>query len=226
MQASVHVYESHQQASLAAANAIAAELRRLIAERGRAVGIFSGEASQTELLDHLVKAEGIEWTRVIGFHTFELLGADEDAPHSQRKFLFDHLVCRVPMVEFHGLRGEAANPDAVCVNYAALLKTRPPDLAVLGIGRSGELAAIDSASCDFDDPSAVKLTDSAITLTIPMLRTCPSLFVIANGKSQPEAVRATLTGEVSPGCPASILQIHPNAHLFFGGEFAPFPFSN
>ncbi len=179
-------------------------MRRLIAERGRAIGIFSGETSQTELLAHLVNAEAIEWTRVIGFHTFELLGAEEDAPTSQRKFLLDHLVCRVPMAEFHGLRGEAANPEAVCSNYAELLKKRPPDFAVLGIGEGGKIG---SGNCDIRDSATVKLTDSTITLTIPTLMACRSLFVLA-------APQATTENEISDTCPASILRTHPNAHLF------------
>jgi len=186
---------------MAAAEAVAAEIFRLITERGLAAGIFSAEA---EFLDHLAAVESIEWTRVIGFHTFELLGADEDAPQSQRKILLDHLVRRVPMAEFHGLRGEAANPEAVCANYAELLKTRPPDFAVLTIGQSGELAAIDSDNCDFHGSSAVKLTASAITLTIPTLMACRSLFVL---------VVPTLT-EISENHPASILRTHPNVHLY------------
>ena len=203
-----HVYETRRQAVAAAAEAVAAELRRLIAERGRAVGVFSAEA---ELLAELAKAENIEWTRVIGFHAFELLGAGEDAPQSQRKILLDHLVRRVPMAEFHGLRAEAANPEAVCANYAELLNTRPPDFAVLEIGEGGELAAIDSGDCDFHDSSAVKLTRSAITLTIPTLMACRSLIVFASGGRQRQAL---VEGDVSESHPASILRTHPNARCY------------
>lgn len=195
-------------------------MRRLIAERGRAIGIFSVEASQAELLDRLAQTEGIEWTRVIGFHGSELLGADENAPHSQRKFLFNHLVRRIPMVEFHGLRGEAANPEAVCANYAELLKTRSPDFALLGIGDSGQLAAIDSRNCDFSDSCAVKPTDSAVTLTIPTLVACRSLFLIATGGEKRQAVKALIEGEIHESCPASILQNHSNTHLFLDKEAA------
>lgn len=195
-------------------------MRRLIAERGRAIGIFSVDIAQAELLRELVNAEGIEWMRVIGFHGFELLGADEAAPHSQRKFLFDRLVRRVPMVEFHGLRGEAANPEAVCANYAELLKTRPPDFALLGLGEGGELAAIDSRNCDFSDSKAVKTTDAAVTLTIPTLMACRSLFLTVTGESKRQAVQTGIEGEIHESCPASILQTHSNAHLFLDKEAA------
>lgn len=224
MQASIQVYETREQAVLATASAVSAELRRLIAERGRAIGIFSGEPDKREflpeILDALAGDKAIEWTRVVTFHTAELLGADEDSAQSHRKLLLDHLVRRVPMAEFHGIRGEAANPEAVCTNYAALLKTRPPDFAVLEIGENGQLALIDSRACNFGDSAAVKLIDSAISLTIPTLMACPTLFVIATGEGKQRAVSAALEGEITESCPASILQTHPNAHLFLDKEAA------
>lgn len=208
MQASVHLYETHQQASLAAANAVAAGLRRLIAERGRAIGVFSGDASQAELLNHLANADGIEWTRVIGFHTFELLGADEGAPHSQRKVLFDHLVYRVPMVEFHGLRGEAANPEAVCANYAALLKTRPPDFAILSL--SEDVCTPLAPLADSEETSLVRSLKagkmgSVLSLTAAVFRKCSQLFVLASR-----------TPDIAD-LPAS-LKTHAGLHIFAAKE--------
>ncbi len=216
----VHVYENPTQLGIAAANAVAAQIRYLITERNRAIGIFSGVASQIELLNQLVKTVGIEWTRVIGFQAAENLGADESSPQSQRKILLDHLVRKVPVAEFHGIRGEAANPDAVSANYAALLQSRPPDFAVLEIGGGGELAAIDSLNCDFNDSSDVKMTGSAIALTVGALMACQSLFVIASGEAKRLAIQAAIEGAISDSCPASILRTHPHAHLFIDRTIA------
>ncbi|MEP7337145.1 MAG: 6-phosphogluconolactonase [Acidobacteriota bacterium] len=227
----------------AAATAVAAEILRLIAERGRAIGIFASTISHVEFPDELVKAKGIEWTRAVGFHTGEYLGLEEDAPQSSRKFLLDRLVLRVPMAEFHGIRGEAANPDAVCANYAAMLKSRPPDFAILEIGENGHLAFIGPSDCDFNDPAAVKivaldeacrqqqvsdgafarLEDAprrAISLTIPTFMACQHLFVIACGVRKQRAVRDAIEGAISESCPASILRTHPGAHLFLDREAA------
>jgi glucosamine-6-phosphate deaminase len=239
----IHIYESREQMGAAAAAALAAEMRRLIAERGRAIGIFASAPSQNEFLDALVRAEGIEWTRVIGFHLDEYLGMSEDAPQSFRKFLLDRLVRRVPMAEFHGLRGEAANPEAVCANYAALLQSRPPDFAVLGIGENGHLAFIDPPVCDFNDKSAVKIVEldeacrqqqvhdgafakledvprHALSLTIPTILSCERLFAIVPGARKQQAVRNAIEGAISESCPASILRTHPNTHLFLDRESA------
>src|SRR5262249_2354497 len=132
----VYVFETPRQVERAFASAIAAELRQLISGAGRGIGVFDSAQSPGGVLGGLANAQEIEWTRVIGFHLDELLGVDEDSSLSHRRFLLDRLVKRVPMAEFHGLRGEAANPEAVCVNYTALLKSRPPDFAVLELGEN------------------------------------------------------------------------------------------
>jgi glucosamine-6-phosphate deaminase len=216
----LYVFDFRRQALIAAAAAVAAETRRLIAERGRAIGVFSSAPSQGEVLAELVKAEGIEWTRVIGFHLDELVGADEEAPQSHRRFLIDRLVKLAPMAEFHGLRGEAANPEAVCANYAALFKSRPPDFAMLDLGENGRLASIDPRVCDFNDPLMVRVVEldtpsrHAISLTIPAIMACPKLFLIAPGAANHRACRAMIEGEITASCPASILRTHEDAHMF------------
>ncbi len=239
----VYVFESRQKVGEAAAHAVAAEMRRLIAERGRAIGVFASAPSQNEFLDGLVTEQGVEWTRVIGFHTDEYLGMSEDAPPSHRRYLIERLVKRVPMAEFHGLRGEAANAEAVCANYAALLKSRPPDFAALDIGENGGLAFNAPPICDFNDPAVVKIVgldetcrlhqvnDAAfarleevprrsLTLTIPVIMACPQLFVIAPGVRKQQAVRDAIESEITEACPATILRTHPGAHLFLDRESA------
>src|SRR5262249_5357830 len=219
----IHVCSSGQQTLEVAAAAVVTEMRRLISERGPAVGVFASSPSHGGFLDELVEAEGIEWTQVIGLHVDEYLGADEDSPRSQRRFLIDRLVKRVPMAEFHGLRGEAANPQAVCANYAALLKSRPPDFATLDLGENGRLASINPSFCDFNDPAMVRIVEldetsrRAISLTIPVIMACPKLFLIAPDAANLQAARATLEGEITTACPASILRTHDDAHMFTVG---------
>jgi glucosamine-6-phosphate deaminase len=215
----IHLYRSRRELGAAAAAAVAVEIRSLITERNRAIGIFASDPSHIEFLDDLVNTADIEWTRVIGFHLDEYLGISEEAPNSLRRFLLDRLVKRVPIAEFHAIRGEAANPEAVCANYAALLKSRPPDFAVLGIGPNGRIGPIDSLVCDFNDTAAVKIVEldedhRAISLTIPTILGCRTLFAIAHGRMDQDAIREMIEGEIGPACPASILRKHPDAHFF------------
>ena len=36
------------------------------------------------------------------------------------------------------------------------------------------------------------------------------MLVVVNGKGKAEAVKAMITGPVTPACPGSILQLHPD----------------
>ena len=51
-----------------AADAAAEKIRKAIAEKGEARIIVATGASQFEFLQALVKEEGIDWTKVTGFH--------------------------------------------------------------------------------------------------------------------------------------------------------------
>lgn len=239
----VYVYESRQKMGEAAAAAVASELRRLIGERGRAVGIFASAPSQNEFLATLAAAEGIDWPRVVGFHLDEYLGMDEHAPQSFRRFLVERLVSRVPLAEFHGLRGEASDGAAEAERYARLLEEERPQFAVLGIGENGHLAFIDPPFCDFEDPAAVKVVEldevcrnqqvndgafakiedvprSALSLTIPTVMAVPKLFAVVPGPAKRDAIKAAIEGPIETSCPASILRRHADAHLFIDRDSA------
>jgi glucosamine-6-phosphate deaminase len=244
-QLNVYVYESRPKMGQAAASVIAAEIRRAIEERGKAVVILASAPSQNEFLSSLAEAPDIDWSRVTAFHLDEYLGMDEQAPQSFRKFLIDRLVNKVPLGQFHGLRGEAPDGTAEAKRYAQLLQENPPDFAVLGIGENGHLAFIDPPFCDFNDPEAVKVVQldevcrnqqvndgafaaidevpkHALSLTIPTLMATPKLFAIAPGPAKRYAIKRTVERPVTTGCPASILRTHPDAHLFIDVVAAEF----
>src|SRR4029453_9901675 len=114
----------------AAASVIAAEIRRAIDERGKAVEILASAPSQNEFLANLATAPEVEWSRVTAFHLDEYLGMDDQAPQSFRRFLIDRLVNKVPLGQFHGLRGDASDGSSEAKRYAELLEENPPDFAV------------------------------------------------------------------------------------------------
>jgi glucosamine-6-phosphate deaminase len=219
----VYLYRSRREMARSAAAAVATEIRSLISERNRAIGIFASDPSHSDFLDELARTPDLEWTRVIGFHLDEYLDIGAEAPQSFRRFLLDRLVRRVPIAEFHPIRGEAVNPEAVCANYAALLKSRPPDFAVLGIGENGCLGLLNVDDCDLNDAAAVKIVEldrdhegarRAISLTIPTIMSCRSLFAIVPGCGKQETIKRMIEGEIGPACSGSIIRTHPNAHLF------------
>jgi len=239
----IYIYETRQQMGKAAAVMIGSALHGLIQLQGQAVVIFASAPSQREALAGLAGSAQIDWERVTGFHLDEYLGVDAGAPQSFRRFLSDHLLSRVSLGAFHGLRGEAADPEEECARYARLLQEHPPDVALLGIGENGHLAFIDPPYCDFQDPASVKVVPldeicrsqqvhdgtfgsieevpkRALSLTIPQILKTPKLFAMVPGPAKRQAIQAALSGPISPGCPASILRTHKDATLFLDRDSA------
>jgi hypothetical protein len=170
-----------ENAILDCAYAMAGELRRLIGEERRAIAIIGVQSAQAGLIDNLVTEPGIDWTRVVCFHTREQIGCAEESPISERWLLNRELVARVPIAEFHGLRGEAANLNAVCSNYDALLRSKSPHVALIDAGHLLEAPASPS--------SQVVVTGVMIAMTQNAILSCDRLFVIAASRNEIEALK-------------------------------------
>jgi glucosamine-6-phosphate deaminase len=224
---------------LAAASAIAGYFRTHLP----LAALFAAAPSQTETLEALAQAPGIDWRRVRAFHLDEYSGASADAPYSFRRYLQETLFSRVPIGHFEGLRAEAADLEAECQRYAGELEQANPAVALLGIGENGHLAFNDPPAARFDDPAGVRVVQlteacrqqqvhdktfpdldsvphTALSVTIPRLMRVPRLFVMVPGIRKAEAVRAAVEGPVSEECPASILRQHPDATLFLDRDSA------
>jgi glucosamine-6-phosphate deaminase len=232
----VRVYADRSAAGAAGAQIAAATIGEAIARDGRAAVVFASAVSQDPFLAGL-RAQDIDWPRVTAFHMDEYAGMAADHPASFRRFLRDRLFDHVPVAAFHGLDGEAANADAECARYAALLREARPCLVIMGIGENGHLAFIDPPVCDFHearDVRPVELDDvcrmqqvhdgafrrfedvpaRALSLTVPFFLRVPRALVFVNGEHKSAAVQAALEGPVTEACPASALRGHPSAILF------------
>ena len=232
----VRVFAERGEAAAAGAEMAAGIMRAEMARAGRAAVVFASAVSQDPFLGAL-RAQQIDWTRVTAFHMDEYAGMSGDHPASFRRFLRERLFDHVPVAAFHHLDGEAADPEAECARYAALLRQADPCLVIMGIGENGHLAFIDPPVCDFSDPRdvrAVQLDDvcrmqqvhdgafarledvprCALSLTVPFFLRVPRALVFVNGGHKSAAVRAALEGPVTEACPASALRRHPSAILF------------
>ncbi len=239
----VYICDTRTELGDAAAARAATAIRGVIAGRGHVNVVFASAPSQNETLDALVRTEDIDWQRVTAFHMDEYIGAAADAPYSFRRYLIEHLVSRVPIKQFYGIRGEAKDPQQEAREYSALLKANPPHLCIAGIGENGHLAFNDPPVANFSDPLDVKIVSldkacreqqvadgafpstekvpaRAITLTIPRLFRIPTLVLSVPGARKSRAVRETVTGPIGPVCPASILRTHRSAHLYLDHDSA------
>ena len=239
----VQVYPDKQKAGAIGALLAAEEIRRLVHNNGQASVIFASAVSQDPFLASLRLHTDVDWSLVTAFHMDEYAHMSGDHPASFRRFLRERLLDHLPLRGFHQLKGEAADLEAECVRYAALLNAARPGLVILGIGENGHLAFIDPQVCNFKEPRTVRLVglddvcrmqqvhdgqfqgldevpDTALSLTIPLFLSIPRALVFVNGQHKSDAVRATLQGPISESCPASILRLHPNATLLLDPDAA------
>jgi hypothetical protein len=162
------------------ARLIAIEIECLIAQKGVAVLVLDGAPALAGVYRQL-SAAALPWTRVIVFQLAEWRGRTEDDPQAGRYLLHEALICRVPIAEFHGLRGEAANPVAVAANYEARWRSRRPALAVISLDAAGVPGWPPVLRPDprlNESPGMVEVGSSALGLTCAALRECEQLFLV------------------------------------------------
>lgn len=222
--------------------AIADEIKAVLARKPTANIIFAAAPSQNETLATLLQASGIDWQRVEAFHMDEYIGLPEDHPALFRNFLKSALFDQLPFKDIH-LIDVNRPPNEACLDYEKLLKIKPIDIVVLGVGENGHIAFNDPPVADFADPETVKVVEldevcrqqqvndgafpgldqvpkQAITLTIPTLLSATTLFCVAPGKMKANAIERMLKKQVSTNCPASILRKHGKAYLFLDRDSA------
>jgi glucosamine-6-phosphate deaminase len=221
----------------AAADHVAARLRKLLETQDRVRTIFAAAASQVEFLDHLARAEGIDWGRVEAFHLDEYVGLPLGDPHSFGEWLDRQIFSRVDPGRVELMNGGAPDPLAEANRYGRLLTDGGLDLALIGIGENGHLAFNDPHVADFNDPLVVKPVEIddisrhqqvrdgafaefdavprlALTVTMSTILASRALSVVVLGAQKAVAIARTLDGPIETACPASALRCHPDAVLF------------
>lgn len=239
----IHTYPTKRETGEAAAMEAAAALREAIAAKGKARMVVSTGNSQFDFIEALVHAPGIDWARVEALHLDEYAGMAMSHPASFRLWLKTRLADRVPLFAMHYLNGDAADTEAECRRYAALINTEPVDLGFIGIGENGHIAFNDPPVADFQDPATVKRVTldeacrrqqvgeghfadldaaprEALTVTCPAILRMRRLICVVPERRKAEAVRNALRGPVTTACPASALRNHPHASLYLDSESA------
>lgn len=227
-----------------AADMAADKIRKAIAENGEARIIVATGASQFEFLEALVKAPGIDWTKVTGFHLDEYVGIPVTHKASFRGYMRERLVARTPqpMKVFNEVNGEAADQDAEVARLEALIRVAPIDVACVGIGENGHLAFNDPPA-DFDTNRAYKVVPldqkcrmqqvgegwfatiddvptQAFSMTIKQIMWSKSIVCTCPDARKADAVKGAVEGPVTNTLPSSILQMHPDCGMFLDPDSA------
>ena len=226
--------DKREMAKVAAAQA-AAELRRVIDERGKARIVAATGAAQFEFLEALTSLPGIDWTRVEMFHLDEYIGLPAAHPASFCRFLNERLIQKTGITKHFLLDGEQ-DPVEVIRRTGEVLQAAPVDLAFVGIGENGHLAFNDPpADFETQEPYIVvkldeacrrqqlgegwfaSLTDvpeRAISMSIRQILKATKIICIVPDARKAKAVKACLEGEIGPLAPASILRTHANTTIY------------
>jgi glucosamine-6-phosphate deaminase len=241
MQLSLH--ETKQQLGARAAADGAAAIRRALDARDQANVILATGASQFEMLEALVAAEGIDWSKVTAFHLDEYVGMEATHPASFRRYLKERFVEKLPAepAAFHYLDAET-DPQVECRRVGRIIAEHAIDVAFIGIGENGHLAFNDPpADFDTDEPYLVVELDEAcrrqqlgegwfatlddvprqaVSMSIPQIMRSATIICTVPDERKAEAVRRAVEGPVTPELPASILQQHPSAVLYLDPDSA------
>lgn len=237
------IYKTKQEMGAAAAAHAAKVIKEAIENKGRANIILATGTSQIEMLKNLVTADGIDWPKVTMFHLDEYIALGAEHPASFRKFLKERFVDKVPDLKaVHFVNGDADDPQAECQRVGNIIATNPIDVALIGIGENGHLAFNDPPA-DFETEESFIIVEldercrnqqlgegwfdaleqvpqRAISMSIRQIMKSACLIVTVPDERKAEAARNALEGQVSPMCPASILQEHKNCKIFTDAEAA------
>ena len=183
------------------------------------------------IADH--KAEGTSYADVTAFNLDEYMGLDYSSDQSyvyfMRENLFDHIDIKLENTNIEN--GKAADPEAECARYNALLAKNTIDLQILGIGSNGHIAFNEPGTPFASVTHVVDLTENTIkdnsrlfasidevprkafTMGLSNIMAAKKILVLANGANKAKAVYGMVRGEITENVPASILQNHANCTL-------------
>jgi len=233
----IRIFASKEAMGSAAAVNGAQIIREAIKARGEANIILATGASQFEMISALVKEPNIAWDHVTCFHLDEYVGLSDSHAASFRRYLKERFVDELPQPPraFHYINGEGDCAQE-CDQIGNEITRRPIDVAFVGIGENGHLAFNDPPA-DFETetpyllveldeacrqqqfgegwfPTLEDVPKQAISMSIRQIMKSQVIICTVPDGRKAAAVRDTISGDISPMVPASILQQHERTSLF------------
>jgi glucosamine-6-phosphate deaminase len=217
----------------AVGEAAAARIAAVVKRKPEAVlGLSTGSSplSTYAALAARVRRGEVDLSRAFGFALDEYVGLPPGSPQSYAATIareateplgMDPARVRVP-------DGGADDLEQACEEYErAIRDAGGVDVQLLGIGTNGHIGFNEPTSSFasrtriktltertradnarfFDDPAQVPT--HCLTQGLGTILRARQLLLVATGEAKAPAVAAALTGPVTPECPASVLQRHP-----------------
>lgn len=214
-----------------AAAEAAAALAAAQGPEGRARLVLATGQSQFETLADLVRRP-VAWERVDVFHLDEYVGLSAQHPASFRRYLKERVADLVPVIMHYV---DPSSPEQLRA-LGELLRTRPADVALVGVGENGHIAFNDPPA-DFEATEPYievgldarcraqqvgegwfarleEVPERAVTMSVRTIMSARKIISAVPHSAKAEAV-AKLLGANGPMAevPATALLEHPDATL-------------
>lgn len=228
----LHIFNNAEEIGKAVANLIVEQVN----EKPDSVLGFATGASPIPTYKSLIKAYNkgkVSFKDITTFNLDEYCDLPVEDKNSYYTFmhenLFNHIDVKEENVNF--LNGNAEDADAECQRYDDLLTENKIDIQLLGVGRNGHIGFNEPANKFTKGSFKVRLTQStidansvyfdenpmpnfALTMGTVSIMKSKQIVLIATGRSKQDAIYGMVNGDITPSCPASVLQLHPNVHVF------------
>jgi glucosamine-6-phosphate deaminase len=226
----VRLFDDADRASRAVARVIAHQLRFKPAS---VLGLPTGRTS-VPVYKELVRLRP-DFSRAHTFNLDEFVGVAAENRRSFHAFMDRHLFCRVniPAGHVHFLDGAAKDLDAECARFErAIAAAGGIDLLVLGIGANGHIGFNEPGTALFARTHRARLTAAtrranaglfagrpamvpreALSMGMGTILASRAIVLVATGRSKARAIKAMLSGRITPSVPASFLQLHHDVQL-------------
>ena len=225
------VCKNYEEASRIAADIFAETLR----EKPSAVlGLATGSTPEGMYarLAEMHEKEELDFSKAKSYNLDEYYPISPDNHQSYRYFMEKHLFSKVNFKAgaTHVLDGTASDAEAECRRYEAEIdEAGGIDLQILGIGENGHIAFNEPGDYLHAETHKTGLTEStikanarffsegelmpnaALTVGMGVIMRAKKVLLIATGAKKKAAIKELLSGRISTACPASVLQMHPNA---------------
>lgn len=235
----VKIYENSDELALACADLFTDVMKT---KKDAVLGLATG-ASPVKTYNELIKRYKngeISFKEIKTYNLDEYVDLPRDDKNSYYTFMHENLFNHVDIEEenVHVLNGNAEDPVKEAAEFDKMIdEAGGIDIQLLGIGTNGHIGFNEPADEFTKGTFKVKLTDStiksnsiyfdkdsmpryALTMGIESIMKAKKIVLIANGTSKAKAIAAAVNGEVTPACPASVLQKHPDVVFLIDKEAA------
>lgn len=234
----IYAAKNYADLSRKAANIISAQvIMKPNAVLGLATGSTPVEAYR-QLIEWYNKGD-VNFSQVISVNLDEYRGLSGEHDQSYRYFMdhnfFDHINIKKENTNIPN--GLAHNAEEECQRYNHIIKTLGGiDLQLLGIGGNGHIGFNEPGAAFEKETHLVTLTEHtresnarffagldevpthAFTMGIKSIMSAKKILLLATGENKAKALYDSFFGPVTPGVPASILQLHNDCTIIADEE--------